>query len=437
MMGILVNRRENLWRAPTKAVAFDDAAMLAVRNPSPEIILDVSRLLSRVLHSTPTGIDRVEMAYAQGLPKLVGKHLRFAATHPLGFYSSLSTDAVQDFLAEIAQRWREGGVDETRRERWRHILRMGALACRRAGVGAVSGRTTYLHLSPRSLEREGQYQRVLRKERARLVCFLHDLIPLQYPHFARPKSVALFERRLQTILRLADGLLVNSQTTAMALKPYLKGLSRDVPVHIAPLGVSPVSVPPVLLRSGEPYFVVVSTIEPRKNHLLLLQIWQQLFAELGPEKCPILVLVGRRGWENENVIAVLDRCVAIKHVICEFGRLSDQAMARLLRGATALLSPSFAEGYGLPVAEALAMGVPVIASDIPAHREVGRDVPDYLDPLDGPAWRSMILEYCEPASLRVLAQKARLAGWVTPSWDSHLRSALTFATDLNHQGSLS
>ena len=67
----------------------------------------------------------------------------------------------------------------------------------------------------------------------------------------------------------------------------------------------------------------------------------------------------------------------------EHPELSDSALPTLLAGARALLCPAFVEGYGLPIAEALALGVPVICSDIPVFREVGRNVPEFLDPLDG------------------------------------------------------
>jgi hypothetical protein len=94
-------------------------------------------------------------------------------------------------------------------------------------------------------------------------------------------------------------------------------------------------------------------------------------------------------------------------------------LAALLRGARALLFPSFAEGYGLPLAEALALGVPVLASDLPALREVGGTVPDYLDPLDGRGWREAILDYADPRSAWRAAQMARLRGWQAPSWAEH------------------
>ena len=131
------------------------------------------------------------------------------------------------------------------------------------------------------------------------------------------------------------------------------------------------------------------------------------------------MLVGRRGWENENVLDLLERCTLLKGLVTEAGSLPDPAVATLLAGSRALLFPSFAEGYGLPLAEALAAGAPAICSDLPALREVGGDVPEYLDPLDGAGWRRMVLDYAGPESRSRAAQLARLRSWVATRWDEH------------------
>src|SRR5205823_1024035 len=200
---------------------------------------------------------------------------------------------------------------------------------------------------------------------------------------------------------------------------HLDRAARSPPVLVAPFGTElppPIAAPaPPLER---PYFVYVSTIEARKNHLLLLNLWRRLAAELG-NAAPQLILIGQRGWETENVVDMLDRCPALRGAVIEHNVLPDSEMVRLLQGARALLLPSFAEGFGFPVIEALALGVPVLCSDIPALRETGGAVPEYLDPLDGPGWRAAILDYAALDSPRRAAQLERLHGWRPPTWHEH------------------
>ncbi|HEV2302469.1 MAG TPA: glycosyltransferase, partial [Stellaceae bacterium] len=81
--------------------------------------------------------------------------------------------------------------------------------------------------------------------------------------------------------------------------------------------------------------------------------------------------------------------------------------------------PSFAEGFGLPVAEALALGLPVLCSDLAELRETGGEAPDYLDPRDAAGWQAAILDYGKPDSPRRAAQLGRLAHWRAPSWEAH------------------
>jgi glycosyltransferase involved in cell wall biosynthesis len=175
-----------------------------------------------------------------------------------------------------------------------------------------------------------------------------------------------------------------------------------------------------------PYFVFLGTIEPRKNHLLLLNVWRRLVEETKDGNAPIpkLVLIGRRGWENENIVDMLDRCPALKDHVIEASRLPDPDAQDLMRQACALVLPSFVEGFGLPIAEALEMGVPVLCSDIPAHREVGGAVPEFIDPLDGPGWLRAIRDYAAPGSWRRRAQVKRMAEWSRPSWDDHIKAVI-------------
>jgi glycosyltransferase involved in cell wall biosynthesis len=393
------------------------------------LILDVSRLLSRASHAVPTGIDRVELAYAEGLLDRCPERLVFAALHPLGRFGRLPTPEVRHFLDVAARRWRGGdvGADVVGRAA-RALLGTAFLRGQLPTTARRAGRSTYLLMSHHHLDRPAVISDVIRRFGARFVCMVHDLIPIEFPEYARPAEPARHERRIRTVADMADGVLVNSAATAASLQPWLDRAGRGTPVLVAPLGIEP----PVAVSDGvpgHPYFVFLGTIEPRKNHLLPLHIWRRLVERLGPA-APRLVLVGRRGWENEQVVDMIERCTALHGVVEERADLSDAQTGALLRGARALLLPSFAEGYGLPLAEALAVGTPALCSDLPALREVGGAVAEYLDPLDGPAWMRAVEEYAAPDSARRAAQVAGIAGWRAPGWGEHLDQALAFVDGL-------
>ncbi|WP_277968866.1 glycosyltransferase family 4 protein [Sphingomonas echinoides] len=381
------------------------------------VILDLSRLISRARHHTPSGVDRVEMAYAQGLSASLGDRLDFAAVHPLAGYGRLSTQTALRYLDLLERRWdSEGGGVEQRSLRETVPLLMTLLP----KPGRPTPGSVYVQASPHHLTRPALVQRILAREQARFLCLVHDLIPIEYPEYARPDGARLHQRRIETIAAHADGVIVNSAATGVSMRPWIERSGRDVAIHVALLGTQIMPTPTTPLPVPEvPYFLCVGTIEPRKNHLLLLNLWRT-FAETLPQAAiPRLVIVGRRGWENEQVIDMLERCPALRGHVEERNGCSDQHLDALLRGARALVLPSFAEGYGMPVAEALAVGTPVICSDLPALREAGDTVPDFLDPLDGPAWRATILDHFHCGPMRA-AQMERLPTYRAPNWEQHI-----------------
>ncbi|AHE52108.1 hypothetical protein NX02_01730 [Sphingomonas sanxanigenens DSM 19645 = NX02] len=164
--------------------------------------------------------------------------------------------------------------------------------------------------------------------------------------------------------------------------------------------------------------MMLGTIEGRKNHLLMLQIWREL-VEMHGSAAPRLLIVGQRGWEADQALAMIDRTKALRGVVSELPRCSDDELAVLLRGARALIFPSFVEGYGMPLVEALAHGTPVIASQIDVFGELAGPVPDYAAPTDGRRWRTLIEAYMPDDSRARAKQIARLAGFHAPTWAAH------------------
>ena len=389
------------------------------------IVLDLSRLLSRAGRETPTGIDRVELAYAEHLIATDPAAL-FATTTLAGGLGLVPRRISEGFVAAIGAAWRSsidtaGDQRKVRRLGWRGRLAAlaGGEARLFAGLRQSGERPVYVLVSHHHLEKPAIFARLRARGRARFVCLIHDLIPMEFPEYAKPGQANNHRRRIETAIRFADALIVNSAVTRDALLPHLHQAGRRTPVLVAPLGLDlpqePNDAPPPL---QQPYFVYIGTIEARKNHLLLLNLWRQLAGDLGGT-APLLVLIGQRGWETENVVDMLERCPGLRGTVIEHNTLPDSEMVRLLKGARALLLPSFAEGFGFPLIEAFGVGVPALCSDIPALRETGGAVPEYLDPLDGPGWRTAILDYAAPDSPRRAAQLERLHGWRPPTWQEH------------------
>lgn len=253
----------------------------------------------------------------------------------------------------------------------------------------------------------------------RPIYLVHDLIPITHPQFCRPGEDAKHTKRIRTVLNTATAVVANSQNTLVTLANFADSAGMQTPRAIVawPGCTSRHAETECDHRQEAATFVVLGTIEARKNHAFLLSIWKRLIATLG-DACPRLIIVGRRGWEADDVFAQLDTHDFGGKVI-EAGALDDRELAKVLGRARALLFPSHAEGFGIPLVEALATGIPVIASDLPVFREIAGNVPELL-PLDNEdTWVSALTDYADENSTRRQQQLLRLKGYTAPTWDEH------------------
>jgi glycosyltransferase involved in cell wall biosynthesis len=423
------------------------------------VFFDATRLVARD-GASPTGIDRVDFAYLAALRQAPVFDLRLLCIDGLG-PRLLPQEAATRLFESVTRRWKsapsaQADMTFPRLRQWleapagtvppdlsappRQAIDAGRLssalgaAARRGGELLRLGRlqrgasipSVYLNTSHGGLFRPA-VARWLAASGSSAAFFIHDLVPLEYPEYCRPLEPARHAARLRTVSTHARQVLVNSEATRQALlRHYAANGLRQPPVSVLPLGIESrftdnMGIEP--LRPAVPYFVVLSTIEPRKNHLLLLQVWRRWIEAEGLGAARLVVL-GRRGWENHLVFNMLDRVPLLDGHVVECAGLSDPQLGVLLRGARALLSPTFAEGFGLPVAEGLTLGTPVLASNIEAHREVGGDYAEYLDPLDGTAWLQAVRDYAATPSPRREQRLQRLPHYHPPGWEAHFTRAL-------------
>jgi len=385
---------------------------------SAPIAYDTVRLFLGPLAVTPRGIDRVDLRYARFFfetwpgdcvgtlptPWGIRWYDRQRVLQGLDRLEELWSETIQSHedrvLRFIKNRLSGNGEpsEDPRKDRRRALRRaqrlLDLISVTGVSLGAsvvrsVPKNAIYVNVGQLGLAIPRIVSWLRRRPDVKSVFMLHDVIPLEHPEFVCTRDARRHGKIIDRTARYASGLIV---PTAAARDSVLKALRlrgrSKIPVETALFPVSPI----FLQKDGHDeelarhdYFVMCGMIEPRKNHLLLLNVWRELVRRRG-ERAPKLVMVGQPGWGAAPVLRTLERCRPLHGRVIYARGLSSPALRRLIVHAKGLLMPSFAEGFGLPVIEALAVGTPVIASDLPSHREIAGDLAIYRDPTDGPGW---------------------------------------------------
>lgn len=250
---------------------------------------------------------------------------------------------------------------------------------------------------------------------------VYDLLPQQHPEWFEPSLVEVSNRTIAAQAEHADLVVAISAHTATALTTWAqaRGLHPPVPEVIA-LGADAAgatSAPLVDLPeelAGVRYVLAVGTVEPRKNHTTLLDAFDRLLATGADTH---LVVVGRPGWHNDDVLARLERHPELGHRLHWFRAAGDDLLATLYAHARVVAVTSLTEGYGLPVIEALAHGVPVVSSDGGALVEAGGDLVEHVGATDVDAWVEALGRHLVDDELDA-ARRDALATWVAPTWSA-------------------
>ena len=379
------------------------------------IIYDAARLFLSAASATPRGIDRVEIDYARALTASWPGEVFALLPTPWGLrlfdrarfaraidylehgWSERGDSAADPVFRAIAGRLagQDGGLLTATpvRKRGGVVRLLGMIAATGFSLGRshrLAGRDAiYLNIGQLGWTAWLTTPWLARRPDIACVFMLHDVIQLEHPAFVTSQGLKWARVMVDIVRKRATALIA---TTEAAHRSVVAALGRCPASLVLPLPLAEVFTtqePPDPALAARPYFICCGSVEPRKNHLLLLHVWQTLIARHGAAT-PKLVIVGPVVQRGDAIRDQLQASPALRrHIIIASG-LTSPALRRLVANARASLTPSFTEGFGLPVIEALALKTPVVLSDIAPLREAAAGLGIYHAPDDVAAWTDTI-----------------------------------------------
>jgi glycosyltransferase involved in cell wall biosynthesis len=367
-------------------------------------------------------LSRVVIAIEQGtwlsIPHAVGQTIVMALKHLLGGSERLAHFEAQHFQDFIWRRFFSGTLPpEDFEATTRAAFRIARVPWTAMHIGAMVTRRLGYALYPRLntsdfdvMVAETPYPATVAK-RTRLVIRYHDAIPILMPHTISDRRYhqSFHYRALRKNVESGAWFVCVSDATRrdlLSIFPQAEARSLTIRNTVSneyfTESSSPARIPEIIktrlnnrikppldpslrrqLFEGAPaqsslqYLLMVSTVEPRKNHLSLLTAWERLRLELFPDLK--LLIVGALGWHHKSITRRMAPWLERGDVIL----LSDVLAAELrllYRHARATVCPSFGEGFDYSGVEAMKSGGAVVASDIPVHREIYGDAAEYFNP---------------------------------------------------------
>lgn len=238
-----------------------------------------------------------------------------------------------------------------------------------------------------------------REQGAEVVLLVYDLIPIRQPSFCSPLTTKVFGAWLKEMLPCSDAVICISKATESDLRAY----ASETHITLPPAGHFRLGCDPArqfdawdvrsqilsFLGGNEPCFASVGSIEPRKNYDMLLSVFEQLWAQ--GEKVRLLI-AGRPTADCHELVQKMKRHPEQGTKLMTLFDASDQEIGRIYADCRALVFPSLAEGFGLPLVEARTRGCMVIASDLPAFRELADEGVILFDQTSAKALETAILQ---------------------------------------------
>lgn len=248
----------------------------------------------------------------------------------------------------------------------------------------------------------------------RLVQIIHDVATTVWPQFYEQVDVSPTTYNAR-ILPIADLVLCVSQNTQKELVGWMKQQKLHIPkIEVFRLGdVLDVAKPtkpvePAFVNSGlkgNDYIMCVGTIEAKKNHAMFYYVYKQ--ARARGFDLPKLVMVGRRGYGTENIYTIMSNDPDVKDKFVFLHNASDEDLSWLYDHALFMVLPSFHEGWGIPIAESIARGVPCACSNTSSMTEIAEGFVEHFSPYSTDECLAAIQKLLDPKVRKAAAERTK------------------------------
>jgi alpha-1,2-rhamnosyltransferase len=377
----------------------------------PKVNSGIQRVVRNVVNKLPKSVDGVECIPVVLLKGKLYRVLKLGALN-LPFFDAMMTFAGRlERLAhqvwQLHQRLDKRCTSQFKRRLLYVGYRLTALACFSVPLRLID-RVNQYQLPKRCAPLQHQpgdqlvlldsswhadffpWAEQLKRDGVGIVSVIYDLTPLTHPQFYDARLVQVFNEWFDWISNTADGYVAISATVRDQVSVELQRrvgpskanalwfdyfhLGSELDLREASDAVDPRLER--MFKTIDPVFLMVSTIEPRKNHEYLLDAFDLAWASGSNAR---LCIAGHIGWKCDVLLNRLRNHPLLNKRLFMFNELSDTSLEYAYSHASSLVFPSWVEGFGLPLVEAMQRGLPAMGSDIPVFREIGGDFMAYFD----------------------------------------------------------